>query len=60
LGLTPEKVIEALYVRCLSRKPTVQEMERLTATAAEAENPQAGLEDVCWAVLNSREFLFNH
>jgi len=59
-GLTPEKVIEALYVRCLSRKPTVQEMERLTATAAEAENPQAGLEDVCWAVLNSREFLFNH
>lgn len=59
-GLTPEKVIEAIYVRCLSRKPTVQEMERLTATAAEAENPQAGLEDVCWAVLNSREFLFNH
>lgn len=59
-GLTPEEIIEALYVRCLSRKPTVQEMERLTATAAEAENPQAGLEDVCWAVLNSREFLFNH
>jgi hypothetical protein len=25
-----------------------------------AENPTAGLEDVFWAILNSREFLFNH
>ncbi|MBL7042690.1 MAG: DUF1549 domain-containing protein [Pirellulaceae bacterium] len=59
-GLTPEKVIESLYIRCLARNPTASELERLTSVVAESENPQAGLEDVFWAVLNSREFLFNH
>jgi hypothetical protein len=59
-GMPPEKVIESLYIRCLCRKPTASESERLAAVVAESENPQAGLEDVFWAVLNSREFLFNH
>jgi len=59
-GMPPAKVIESLYIRCLCRKPTASETERLTAVVTEAENPQAGLEDVFWAVLNSREFLFNH
>jgi hypothetical protein len=59
-GKTPEQVIENLYVRCLSRKPTPEEQQKLLAVVAGAENPQAGLEDVFWAVLNSREFLFNH
>jgi hypothetical protein len=26
----------------------------------QAPNPEAGLQDVFWAVLNSREFIFNH
>jgi hypothetical protein len=47
-------------IRALSRRPTPAELERLTALVAGAENPQAGLEDVFWAVLNSREFVFNH
>ena len=59
-GKTPEQVIESLYIRCLTRKPTPEESQKLLAIAAEAENPQVGLEDVFWAVLNSREFVFNH
>lgn len=59
-GKTPAQVIESLYVRCLTRKPTPPEMEKLLAVVAGAENPQAGLEDVFWALLNSREFVFNH
>jgi Protein of unknown function (DUF1553)/Protein of unknown function (DUF1549) len=52
--------IEAIYLRCLSRKPTPEETRKLATIVGQAENPQAGLEDVFWAVLNSREFLFNH
>ena len=59
-GQTPAQVIESLYIRALGRKPVADEQEKLLALVAAAENPQAGLEDVFWAVLNSREFLFNH
>ncbi|MFO0868942.1 MAG: DUF1553 domain-containing protein [Pirellulales bacterium] len=59
-GKTPPQVIETLYIRCLSRRPEPAEVEKLMATVAQAENPQVGLEDVFWAILNSREFLFNH
>ena len=56
----PEQIIESLYIRCLSRKPQPEEMTRLMTTVTQSENPQAGLDDVFWAILNSREFLFNH
>ncbi|MCY2990104.1 MAG: DUF1549 domain-containing protein [Planctomycetota bacterium] len=59
-GKTPTQVIETLYMRCLTRKPTAEEINRLLPIVNSAGNPQAGLEDVFWAVLNSREFLFNH
>ncbi len=57
---TPPQIIESLYIRCLSRRPQPEELERLTTTVTAAENPQAGLDDVFWAIMNSREFLFNH
>jgi hypothetical protein len=57
---TPESVIERLFVRSVSRKPTDTERKELLEQVAAAPNPTAGLEDVFWAVLNSREFVFNH
>ncbi|PQO44927.1 cell surface protein [Blastopirellula marina] len=59
-GLSEEAIIEKIFIRCLSRKPTAEESEKLTATMKDEENKQRGLEDVFWAVLNSREFMFNH
>ena len=59
-GQSPPQVIESLYIRALSRKPTPEEIERLLPIVGQSANPQQGLEDVFWAVLNSREFLFNH
>jgi hypothetical protein len=56
----PAQIIESLYIRCLSRRPEPEELDRLMVTVNGAENPTAGLEDVFWAILNSREFLFNH
>ncbi|HTN75273.1 MAG TPA: DUF1553 domain-containing protein, partial [Pirellulaceae bacterium] len=57
---TPEQVLETLYIRCLSRKPTGEELNRLMTVVKESPQPQAGLEDCFWAIMNSREFLFNH
>ncbi len=59
-GKKPDQVIESLYIRCLSRKPTPDEMQKLSAVVAQAANPLEGLEDIFWAVMNSREFVFNH
>ncbi len=59
-GKTPEQVIESIYIRTLSRRPQPAEVERLMAVVNGSENPKQGLEDVFWAILNSREFLFNH
>lgn len=59
-GKTPEQVIESLYIRCLSRKPTAEEKTKLMEVVQQSANPQQGLEDVFWAVMNSREFIFNH
>ncbi len=59
-GKTPEQVIESLYVRALSRMPTEDERQKLMALFAEGVDSNQVLEDVFWAVLNSREFMFNH
>jgi hypothetical protein len=56
----PAYVIEQLYVRALSRSPTPEEYKKLTAAVDAAKDMKQALEDVFWAILNSREFMFNH
>ncbi|MFQ3652329.1 MAG: DUF1553 domain-containing protein, partial [Gemmataceae bacterium] len=57
---TPAEIIEELYIRTLSRKPTAVEMKKLTDLIASEKDPRQALEDVFWSLLNSREFMFNH
>jgi hypothetical protein len=59
-GKTPEQIIETIYLRTLTRKPSAEEMKSHAAVLAAEKNPQAALLDIFWAVLNSREFAFNH
>ncbi len=54
------EIVTDLYLRCLSRKPTAEELKAIEAQVAGEKNQQLALEDVFWALLNSREFLFNH
>jgi hypothetical protein len=58
--LEPAAAIERLYVQTLSRKPTQKEVDALLPMFAEGSDRKQALEDVFWALLNSREFLFNH
>jgi hypothetical protein len=56
----PEERILELYLRCLCRKPTPEELDKLRPVLGEGTNQAQALEDIFWALLNSREFLFNH
>ncbi|MEM7785333.1 MAG: DUF1553 domain-containing protein, partial [Planctomycetota bacterium] len=58
--LSPQQMIEEMYLRCFSRKPTPQEMEALVAEYDAQKNKKMALEDIFWALMNSREFVFNH
>jgi hypothetical protein len=59
-GRSPDEVIDHLYVACLARRPTDEERGGIQAIVAEANDKPAALEDVFWAILNSKEFVFNH
>lgn len=56
----PNDAVRELYLATFSRPPSESETAAAVALIESAESPQQGLEDVLWALLNSREFLFNH
>jgi len=56
----PEERLIDLYIRCLSRAPSREELDKLLPALREAPDQAQALEDVFWALLNSREFIFNH
>jgi hypothetical protein len=56
----PARVVEALYLRVLSRRPTPEETKKTVAFLAGDKELARGYADVMWALLNSSEFLFNH
>lgn len=60
--LSPEQMIDEAYLSTLSRPPTVAEQEKILSVLqqAEAKEHRVVWEDVYWALLSSKEFLFNH
>jgi hypothetical protein len=56
-----EEKIREIYQVAYSRLPTPQEMEVTLAYVAKREKSvQAAYEDILWAIVCSKEFLFNH
>jgi hypothetical protein len=71
LGLTDERILEHVYLSAFSRYPTETEKQSLLAALkqsrasggtpeARLEARQHALEDMLWALLSSKEFLFNY
>jgi hypothetical protein len=58
--LTDEQVAGELYLALLSRVPTKDEVAKVSEIIGRAPNRREGIEDLLWALCNSREFLFNH
>ncbi len=56
----PEERVGELYLRALGRMPTPAELAQLLPAFGEGSNAEQALGDLFWALLNSREFLFNH
>ena len=65
-SLTPHEIIDTLYLSSLSRLPRPAESDlMLTAfefsgSADSVNQRHEAATDVLWAILNSKEFLFNH
>jgi hypothetical protein len=57
-----EKLIEEASLACLSRLPTAAEKVKFLQALTDAKGAErrAVGEDIYWAMLSSREFLFNH
>jgi hypothetical protein len=55
-----EDKIRELYLWVYSRAPSDDELKIALAHIEKSENPQPAYEDIVWALINTKEFLFNH
>jgi hypothetical protein len=59
-GKSDADIITELYLAALCRKPSEKELQASLAHIAGKPDRVVALEDVCWAILNMNEFLFQH
>jgi len=60
-GRPDREVVDALFLATLGRPPTEPQRQAVEATLASAgADRPAAARDLLWALINSKEFLFNH
>jgi hypothetical protein len=59
---SPEKVVDEVYLSALARIPTAEEKAKFVSALKDVKDEElrAAVEDVYWAVISSKEFIFNH
>lgn len=57
---SPAQKIDELYLEFYSRHPDADELAVSVDHIARTKNDRAALEDIIWALVNTKEFLFNH
>jgi hypothetical protein len=57
---TDDAAITELYLHTYCRRPSDDELSACREIIAASPDRREGLEDILWALCNSREFLFNH
>jgi Protein of unknown function (DUF1549)/Protein of unknown function (DUF1553) len=57
---SPADRVDAIFWTVLSRPPSPGESARLVTHLESTTDPRKATEDVVWALLNSKEFLFRH
>ncbi len=61
LASPDDQLLDELYLTALSRFPDAGERQRLLAYLAQKKSARAqAVQDIAWAILNSKEFEFNH
>ncbi len=59
-NLTPREVAAELYLRCFGRSPTEGELRKLEEHWGVTEEQPKVYTDIFWALMNAKEFMFNH
>lgn len=55
-----EAIVRELYLATLSRMPTAEDVKEALTHVNKQSDKRKGWEDVQWALLNSKEYLFRH
>ena len=59
-GMSDRAIIEELYLAAASRLPTERERAGLEKLIQSQPTRELGLESLTWALVNAREFVYNH
>ena len=59
-GASDDRIIQSFYLAALSRAPDTSEMQTAKRFLSEQPDRHKGLQGIVWALLNSKEFLFDH
>jgi hypothetical protein len=59
-GMPPERIAEEIFLASLSRRPSEAELSPAVAMLSRGDPADEVLGDLFWALLNSKEFSFNH